>query len=281
MALVIKTSKVKAPEGAQLLYRDALVSEGSLLLADFSNRGTLLDFSLTDRNPVKDLSRDVSEKLGIDNSVLFRSNNPSLELTEGYGLTFDQLGGNPGSADNLGIDYGTDLLNYLSSKTSGILVTFWARIQEGITQGGGIVSSTGDGGGNNFPLRIAVTITESTKRATLSVAGTPYHVDGLDNISQISVEYRGSGLNNRTFLNGFETGVTSDPAAEFGTPLSSLVIGKPDQTNRAGVIYRYLIEDLDISGRSADSVVKKDWEYCTGTGEYEGLPTKRPFIDTL
>lgn len=285
MTLVIKTKGITAPIGAEKLYRDALVSEGSLMLQDFSNRGSLSDFSIDNGAPVYDLARDISLPLGIDNYTTFKHNLESGEpsLTDGKGVRVDNLGTNPGGEDKLGINLGRDLLNYLSSKTGGILLITWVRLDPSASEANGaFVTSTGDGGGNNFPIRFNKT---SDNGVNISFAGAATGSRGSDHsggkVVQIALEYEGENLPLNCYIDGVFARNSSKPAATFGNPDSDLLFGKDDTQNRRPVMYRWLVEDLNLSGRTADEVVQKDWEYCTGTGEFEGLPTKRPFIDTL
>lgn len=282
MSLIIRVPKVKAPVGAEKLYRDALVSKGSLLLHDFSNKGTLENFSLALGAPVKDLSREASNPLSVVNSTTFNYNADDVEepsLTAGKGLSLLNFGANSGGANNYGVDIGTSLLNYLNVNQPRLLFTIWLRVLQDVGGSGGFVTSTSeDGGGNSYPLR--VNKVEGGFSINLSMAGAAIGSQsiGENNLAQISCEYQGSGFPLRRFRDGMFQGLAGN-AFTFGTPTSPLVFGKTDTINRNIVIYRYLIEDLSVSGRSADDVVQKDWEYCTGTGAFDGSPTKRPFID--
>lgn len=286
MGLVIKTQGTTAPEGAEKLYRDALVGEGTLFLQDFSNRGTLYNFRLNNGDPVYDLAREVSIPMGMNNSITFKHNleegNP--ELTEGKGFRVDNLGRNPGSAENLGIDLGTDLLEALSERTGGVLLVTWCRINPEATGSGAFVTSTGNGGGNNYPIRFYGSSFGggfiNISFAGAAGGGAPEdYADGK--LVQVALEYIGEGIPNNIYINGSFSGASTNVAASFGDPDSNLVLGKIDTINRSGIMYRWFIEDLNISGRTAEDVVQKDWDYCHGTGEYTGLPTRRPFIDAL
>ncbi|HIY74818.1 MAG TPA: hypothetical protein H9825_01030 [Candidatus Sphingobacterium stercorigallinarum] len=83
------------------------------------------------------------------------------------------------------------------------------------------------------------------------------------------------------YKNGVKQTNTYEPTASFGNPTSDLVLGKIDTTDKGGIMYRWGVEDLNAAGRTLGELVQKDWEYCNGIGEYVGLPTKRPFIDTV
>lgn len=285
MGLVIKSKGVTAPEGSEKLYRDALVSEGTLLLQDFSNRGTLHDFRLQNGDPVFDLSRDVSLGLGIENQASFKHNleDENPELTLGKGFRLDNLGPNPGGAENLGIDLGMSLLDYLSTKTGNILLVAWLRVDPSATFAAGrFVTSTGDGGGNGFPIAFNITtggaMTISFAGAS-GVVGSAALSDGK--LVQAGIEYMGEGIPHNVYINSELSGTGNNPAATFGIPDSTLLLGKSDTGNRPSIMYRWLIEDLDASGRTAEEVVRKDWDYCNGFGEFVDKPTKRPFIDVV
>src|SRR5690625_1963614 len=91
MSLVIKSLGTTAPEGAERLYRDALVTEGSLFLVDFSNRGTLDNYSLEPGAPVMDLAREAAAELGVVTTAN-SSFMPGHQLTEGKGVVGFQEG---------------------------------------------------------------------------------------------------------------------------------------------------------------------------------------------
>jgi len=278
MALIIKTTGTEAPAGAEKLYRDALVAPGTLLLHDFSNRGTLQNFSIGQGDPLYDLGRDTSIPLDVDNSTSMDYNTEDVsapELTPGRGFSAENLGVIPPEKSFLGFNLGRSLLEYLYTQQPNIVMIIWAR-NPGPSANPIVTSNSSDGGGNGYPIRVNFSGGTSINASIAGAAGGPTSLPGL---IQYSVEYKGEGEPIRRYVNGQFEGEGSD-AYLFGDPSRDLVIGK-DGPSPTGVLYRWLIEDLDVSGRSAEDIVKKDWEYCTGTGEYEGLPTKRPFIDTL
>lgn len=280
MALILKSNTDQAAPGAERMLRDALVTDGTLLLHDFDNKGTLRADSLAQGAPVYDLSREVSMPLGIANSVEFKHNaDDDPKLTPGKGLRVDNLGTNPSPSQNLGIDLGTDLLNYLSTKTGNILMVAWLRLDTSIVRNGAFITSTGNGGGNNYPIRFNV----ADGSLTVSFAGASVPGDAMagNKLIQIGILYSGSGTPNKKYLDGSFSANGTNNAASFGTPSSNLVVGKIDTQDRGGILYRWLIEDLNVSGRTPEYVVKKDWDYCHGIGEYAGKPTKRTFIDIV
>ena len=281
MALIIKTTGTEAPAGAEKLYRDALVAPGTLLLHDFSNRGTLQNFSMEQGDPLYDLGRDTSIPLGVDNSTSMDYNTEDVsapELTPGLGFSAENLGLNPsGNTRLLGFNLGLSLLEYLHTEQPNTLLIVWAR-NPGDRPNPIVTSESSDGGGNGYPVRANFSGAVSLNLSLAGAAGGPIQLAG--GLIQYGIEYKGEGNPVLRYVNGQLEG-EGEAGHLFGTPSRDLLIGKEGTTDPTGVLYRWLIEDLDVSGRSAEDIVKKDWEYCTGTGEYEGLPTKRPFIDTL
>lgn len=282
MGLVIKTKGTQAPAGSEKLFRDPLVSNGTLLLQDFSNRGTLYDFRLQNGDPVYDLSREVSVPKGVNNNTTIVHNSAvDPALTPGKGFRVDNLGNNPGSAQDLGINLGTSLLDYLEIVGPGAAAWFWVRIDQE-KFGGAFLTSTGDGGGTGFPLRLNIT---GSRGMSVTFAGG-HVILGADDFAndglvQVAVEYKGEGQYLEWYKNGVKQTNTYEPTASFGNPTSDLVLGKIDTLDKGGIMYRWGVEDLNASGRTLGELVQKDWEYCNGIGEYVGLPTKRPFIDTV
>lgn len=279
MGLVIKTKGTKAPEGSEKLFRDPLVAPGTVLLQDFSNRGTLYDFRLQNGDPVYDLSREVSEPKGIINNTTFLHNSDTdPELTPGKGFRVDNLGDNPGSQLDLGINLGKSALEYLDDK-SGVLLIMWVRQDpDGAT--GAFLTSEGDGGASGYPVRA---ILNASRNLVITLAGGTVASEDLSDgrLAQVGVEYRGSGIANLKYVNGEYVGEGPTLAGSFGTPITDLVLGMIDTIKRGAITYRWMIDVLSESGRTAEETVKKDWEYCNGIGEFAGKPTKRPFIDVM
>lgn len=278
MGLVIKITGADA-QGGSKLYRDALVSTGTLILQDFSNKGTLDDFSLAQNAPVHDLSRDVSKNiLNINNFSNFNHNaSVTPALTNGKGLDTSTLGINTGGALKLGINYKRDLLDYLGDNpNNNILLICWVR---SIAVGTGtFVTSTNTD--NLYPIRMHQ---GSSNIISITLAGTagPGTVLSNDVIAQVGVEFTGIGNELNCYLDGNDNGQSDNVATGFGTPNSDLVLGKIDTIQRGGIMYRWLIEDLTVSGRTAAEVVQDDWEYCNGIGKYAGTNSKRPFITEI
>lgn len=278
MALVIKTRGVEAPEGAEKLYRDALVVPGTLVLHDFDNRGTLDNFSLAQGSPLRDLARDSSLALGVDNSaVMYHKSESTPELTTGNGFRANNLGDNPKPTKILGFNLGMSLLEYLHQTQPNTLMIVWIRQQGGMSAQPINSMSTG-GGGTDYPIRVNLSQGTSLNVSLAGAAGGPINFGG--GLLQYAVEYSGNGQPLRRYVNGQYEG-EGQSAFDFGEPTRELMIGQDDTTQPTAVTYRWLVEDLSVSGRNAADVVGRDWEYCNGIGEFAGKPTKRTFIDAI
>lgn len=275
MALVIKTNRIVSPEGAEKLYRDALVTKGSLILHDYSNRGNLDNYNITTDSPVWDLARDASLDLEINNSTLSLAG--QNELTEGKGLDRSKMTGTLPAGSVVGFDLGLDLANYLVENQPRSVFTAWVR--RPTTAAGRILSMpTSEGIGWNATINFGgseYTVAMSFAGAAgLGIAGDRFH--------QVSLEFIGIGQPLNIYVDGEFYGNSTGDATGFSAPSASTKIGRFEGSLVSNpILYRFFIEDLDISGRTALEVVKKDWDYCNGIGEYIGLPTKRPFIDNI
>lgn len=278
MALVIKVGGVEAPSGAEKLYRDALVVPGTLVAYDFSNTGTLNDFSLAQGAPLHDLARESSIPMGVDNSsTMYHKAEVNPQLTDGKGFRGNNLGSNPQPVEILGFNLGMGLLEYLHQNQPNTLMIVWIR-QEGAMAAQPINSMASGGGGTDYPIRVNLSGGTALNVTLAGGAGGPISFGG--GLLQYAVEYRGNGQPLRRYINGQYEGDGQD-AFSFGEPTRELMLGQDGTTPPTAVTYRWLMEDLDVSGRDAEDVVKQDWEYCNGIGQYAGKPTKRPFIDNV
>lgn len=279
MALVIKIAGTQGGS-AQKLYKDALVNEGTLLLHDFSNRGCLNDFDVSNGATVYDLASDVSkDKLGINNtsSMNLTGGTENLELTAGKGIDFKQISVNCSLANPKGLDMGADLLDYLYDNQPRTLAIFWARKTEDGT-GSMLFLASGDETSqfinfrstSSFHIRIA----NGSNGATIPAVGELY---------QIGVEFNQAGQPVRRFVNGLYSGEGITTPTGYDTNYSTLLLGAryPNSSSGNLVFYRHMIVDLSLTDMTSEEIVAKDYNYCYGIGEYAGLPTKRPFIDAV
>lgn len=272
MALVLQTKETVGT--GDKLYRDALVSNGTLMMLDFSNRGTLHGFSLKRGFPIRDLSGfpDVNNDTRIVNSS-------DLNISEGLGFPLHELDTGEGSSINLG----KDLLNYLhDNENNEFMFVFWLR-RDGNVSGSTstFINSSDD---SNYMIRSRISIDGSNRVITTTVGDAPVGVritDEFNNgdIVQAAVHYRGVGEDAISFKNSQQHDTSTRPSAGFGVPESDLLIGRIE----SGVpfnMYRIFMEDLTVSGRNAEDVIQEDWEYNNAIGKYSYMK-KRPFIDTL
>lgn len=277
MSLVIKSLGTQAPEGAERLYRDALVTKGSLLAVDFSNRGTLDNFDVA--SPVLDLAREPAAELGVVNMIENTYDSDS-ELSQGRGVQTYEGEEDPGATK--GMVFSGGLLPYLYENQPNSIAILWARVNEDYRTEEEVAIMSFDtnlsSGVNGTDFRSRLT---ETNRLTLSFGGSGIAGGDISpsySLQQVAVEFR-PGETNRYFIDGVFRGETNDVTAfsnntafAFGPKIKA----KAPAADAA--IYRFLIEDLEQSGRTADEVVLKDYNYVHALGEFEGIP-KRPFVD--
>lgn len=282
MALVIKIAGLFSGGESPVVYKDALVNEGTLLLHDYSNRGCLREFSIKHNSTFFDLASDVSkDKLGIDNEgFMDLPENPDIELTEGRGIPMNSIIKYASSVNPKGVNMGTDLTDYLYEEQPRLLALYWARASDEQTINSVFLSS-----GNQSDRNIVLNTSASSFQGSLAggSSGSEPLGEGSLKLVQYGVEFSGAGLNNRGFVNGNFKETGSIIPTGFIKETDGLLLGSrisvPEDRNTNTVVYRLMIVDLDKAGMSAEEIVQKDWEYCTGTGQYAGLPTRRPFID--
>lgn len=283
MALVIKIAGFKSEEEGLTLYKDALVNEGTLLLHDYSNKGNLRGGYISHGSPFYDLASDVSnDKLGVDNfGTMHLPENLDIKLTDGKGLPMnDILQYSTSASDEKGVNMGNDLSDYLFEKQPRTLALYWVRSSAEQTIGSNFLSS-GSSNDRNLILNTSTTAFQASI-AGGSSGSEPLGQSGMK-LVQYAVEF--NGTDNRRFVNGVFRGGGSISPTGFISETRGLLLGARTSTPSGRftdtVVYRIMIVDLDKSELTAEQIVKKDWEYCNGIGEFAGLPTKRPFIDTV
>lgn len=275
MSLVVKNKSLELTEGVKL-YRDALVSKGTLTLFDFSNRGTTVNGNVNNDAIIYNLGRD--SDLMLSNGVI---NTPqeinTLDAKKGFttsGITSTVKGA-------FGINLNEDINNYIASNPNKeFLFIIW--LNQGTNQGvqKNIVRTMNNNIYTSNDFRINANVNGSI---TVTVAGTNNATPetlltiGFDTIFQIAVHYKGVGNKCDYYENGVLKGSSSVNATAF-TAGNYFSIGRPESTlsesNQS--IYRFLIEDLTLSQRTAQTVVAKDFNYVNALDEYQGIE-KRPF----
>jgi len=284
MSIIVRTTTQTAPAGASKLYRDALVSDGTLLLHDFSNRGTLDNFALEAGATIRDLSREASVPLGVENLVSFEDPAGDIDgLTAGKG--FDATLMTSGGFVFRGIMFPQDLLDYFKANNSNdMIIVVWARVKNELLSTIRYTMNARTTVGGSEVSAIRFFNAGSAKALTLSFGGSGITRSNneVGDLVQMAVHYRGPGVPVVGYFNNVNVGNSASNAPGFNwTSVNrNLNIGRVETGAGYLVMYRYLIEDLTVSGRSAAEVVRKDWQYCRGIGDFDYID-KRPFIDTL
>lgn len=283
MAILIKTSG-EAPEGAKKIYRDAIVTEGSALLIDFSNRGTVPDNKPKNGQNILDLAREPAFEMGLENSIELIINNPSYELTAGYGLNLKTLGSVYANVPKKGVHFGTDLLTKLSQWTNDeiVIIQWLARKPGTAIKTGEVINSNSSNKG--YPYR---GVLNGTGGLVATIAGTALPANNIyESATQQTFHYQGEGKKIKQFCNTETRPDSVNNATGFGTPSESLKWGdmySGGASIEQGLdiaLYRVYVENITVSGRTALEVMQKDYNYCHGTGEFSGTGAKRPFTDT-
>lgn len=284
MNLVIKNQHEESENGERI-YRDALVSEGTLMLVDFSNGGTTFNKDLT--KGVYDLARDAAELIGLYTSPEFLSKTTLPTLSDKDGLPLVDLGAFGTSDFDTGLNF-HGIGKYLYENQPRTLMTFWLELDtsRGNLRDGRIISTPDSGGvGNN--LRV---LTPSAVNTTISanLAGkstlSSYNI-GNKTPTQVSIEYVNSSTPSNIYINGELLGVGSAAEGGFTQPtendLLSIGFKSVIGNNSMATLYRFMLEDLTKSGRTASQVVAKDYNYVNQLGEFASKPTKRPFANVV
>lgn len=281
MGLILRTNSVMSSL-EEKLYKDALVSTGTLLLHDYSNRGTLYGFSLKEGFPARDLAD--FDSIDNDTKIHYNTESGNPELTKGLGVPMWLWGVNSGSANQYGFNLGKDLLNYLSANNNHeFLFSFWVRKNSELENASGaFVTSTQNVGGNTVnAIRVNSAANGNITPSFGGVSATTGINTSDGNLHKISLHYKGVGETVSVYRNRDYGRESVNPAPGFGSDSSDLIIGKIDTANPPYVLYRLMIEDLTVSGRTPAELVEEDWDYCHGLGKYSGTNAKRPFIENL
>lgn len=285
MLPVIKTLGIKAPAGAGKLYRDCLVKSGTLFLIDFSNTGTLDNFSVIDKANVYDLADDSAKEFGILSGGTVRTL-ANLTLTPGRG--FSTSTNSLPAGGNQGVLFSCDtLMSYLATKQPNSLFVCWVRRDVTVPSNGSTqIIRTIVGAANvskNLRLNLS-TVSVGGSFGGADIAFNSFSAPAGDLI-QFGIEFQGVNKPLRTYLNG--QALSIGPNAPGFNAADKLGIGKIEDLKNGngtepistqGAIYRMLIEDLSVTGRSALEVMQKDWCYVTATRQHTGI-VKRPFVN--
>lgn len=280
MQLVIKVKGVFAPAGSsQKLYNDALVDEGTLVLHDFSNANTLDNFSFVNGSAVNDLADKNANLLGINNGTVLDVSESAVPVltSEGKGVDVASISLNAFSAPK-GIVMGDSLSDYITEEQPRILWLFWVRPKPVIPV---IAVFSGTSGAITQGNFLHARLSTSGEVAVRMASGGSGSVPTNGQLIQMAVEYQGAGLPLKRYVNGEFSGEGTTVPTTFGVAENQFNIGSVDARQAAIYYYRGFITDLDRSPYTAAELVKRDWDYCNGIGEFAGKPTKRPFIDAV
>lgn len=183
-----------------------------------------------------------------------------------------------------GVKFNGSLQSYLATKQPHSLCIFWARRKAdsvdpnpanivGSYAGATLNNNLGisaPSAGQSFIMRFGGVIT------TQLAFATPF-----GQLAQIAIEFNGIGQPVNLYKDGAVFSTPSFGSATGFVASDSMVIGKHDWGDPSRTaLYRMIVEDLAVSGRSALSVVQKDYNYVKATGDFAGI-VKRPFVDAF
>lgn len=280
MSVVLKSVGATAPEGASKLYRDAVVNSGTLFAVDFSNKGTLKNYDVTSGAPVLDLAREAASDLGFINSASVIGDE-DFSLTAGKGFNT----GDATSGDNKGILVSGGLGDYLASNQPHSLLILWYRAQATPTGNFQFFRSIEGTSYSNTNIRANFNSSAFGLGLAVTFGGTATPVNPITRteegqLVQFAVEFQGVGQPLKIYKNGVLVTQSSGNATGF-TSSDAFGIGRMEDVGvgNAG-LYRMIVEDLDVSGRSVYEALQDDYHYCRGVGKYDAI-APRPFIDTI
>lgn len=281
MAIIIKDNSLTINNGEKL-YRDALVSEGTLGLIDLSNLGGTDNYNVRNGATIFNLARETEitpSNYSIDTRVNFK-------LSDGKGISTSNLE-TEGYINNInelkGLMIGSEIGDYLASnKTHRSLHIFWVRRNPDSTstQTQLLRSANDTKLGDNYRMNI-----QKSGAMTLRLAGAYISTQPipLGNLIQIAVEYINDTTAPIVYINGnYAIGATivATTSGGFNSGENSAVGNFEGVTSTPNYFYRMLVEDLTVSGRSALEVIQKDFMYVNGIGDFDYIEP-RPFVNNL
>lgn len=273
MGLQLKYPGVTLPDGVgQTFYAaDGALSEGSLLLLDWSNPDCLTDTATDVGGAVNLAEPTLDEIVGAAGGLTIPASASLFELTTGKGM-FKTLGGSSTAAYNIGRSSAFDA--YLRANTPDVLTTFWVRI----TPADIVVNSDTSyfapttkvpalfrlNGGNDGTLKV-------TNNTIVPASFLTNTNDWLFQIAMSREEF---------FVNGQKAG---DFDAGTITNYDTFVAGVGDsitaylwllrETGQGDIdgafrFYRMMMEDLDVSGRTPLEAVQADYSYVINNASF-------------
>ncbi|MGB7527707.1 hypothetical protein [Sphingobacterium cellulitidis] len=281
MNLVIKNTNEIADENSPIIYKDPLVTKGTLLCVDFSNGVTIKGGSLS--KGLIDLADDAAIEIGVQTNPMVM-NPTDMNITVDKGLSPFNIGFIGNSGFHRGINF-SDITRYLYEKQPKALLTFWIKANmtsQDLSSSVMVVSEDASAQGNVFiqnPSNINpyVSARFANKRSLAN-----FNIGS--NYTQISIEFTGTTTPNKVYVNGEYLQDGEDSVGGFIEPTGNEVIGVGHRgaggSNGSLTLYRIIIEDLTASERSAESVIIQDYNFVNALEEYEGI-IKRPFANII
>lgn len=281
MTLVLKTLTQQAPEGAEELRYHALADEGTLLLYDFSNAGSVSSSTLTNGDKVQDLGRQSSLPLGINNEGLVENFPEGVStLTEGKGFTTDVPGV---SGLGVGLGMSSEIMSYLATNNPNSVATITYRVPSETITAGNVFIAQGSGGGFIEQRNIQITLAANGKllfRFGNSSIGLTDTTSPQGQLVQVGIEFRGDGLPVRIFQNGqFVMEKAENNPGGFVEPTYPTIGFMRNGPSASIAVYMFSITDLTKTDKTADEVVKETWDYANSQGKFSGMK-KMPYVDT-
>lgn len=258
MALVIKDNSSTA--GTELLLKDPLINDGSLFLADFSYNGFC-------KNPIEngDIITDLTDK----NKGVADLSAPS-ELTDGRGFV------NKSMDRNRGVDFGTGVFSHINNNlNSKYLCIFWVR-HTGVTPEQGDRLPFRCFGGDFTWQNLSLSLANSSGRGYSIYFLGASRTGGTfgAGLIQTGLEVDLDTGEARVFYNGALSTSVPTPSTGLNTNGFNLGLGNFESSDaRMGKpLYRAYIENLTLSGNTAEEVFKRDYDYIMSLGEFNGIP---------
>lgn len=274
MTLVIRDRNLHLQEGDKL-YKDVMVTEGTILALDFSNTGTTDGFNVDNGAIVRNLAKETAEQLEAVITGSIKTSTEENQLNSKKGFTGEALPASPSGEWGVNIQ---GVLDYLTENSGhSFAIIMWAE-NGTIGTARSFMRSKVEEDYTNTSLRANIS---ATGNITVTVAGAQVAGSGqfppATGVFATAYEYRGVGQPVQTWINTTDKGDTPMLASGFNAAGGTLIIGRPEiAVVSDAAIYRILIEDLTVSGRTTEEIMLKDWNYVNALGEFLGIQ-KRPF----
>src|SRR5690606_36856136 len=270
MGLIIKDNNAdfSGVAGAQKYYFDALATDGTLLIHDYSRAGCLPTQTLKNGVPVLDLAKGGTD---LNLNSVFRTQSESFrndDYLEGGAMRLKNMRNEDSGLDG-GINLGQTIQNYLrDNDVRKSVIILWVMIpyDAGAAEQSHtfISSTTSQAIGSGNLIRVFL---NPAHRLAITLAGMHTTIAARypnAKFSQVAFVYeRGELL--VSYRNGYKVHVDSEVANNnsWGIPDSDLVIGvnETDVIVTRNILGRLVIEDLDMSGRDAEEVITMDYNY--------------------